>query len=119
MQENIELLTLSLYLQKQKAGLAALGEWKHINCLRPSTRDDIQDDILRKLFDSPKPTKGQEPKTKLQVLLSGIDLENIAAMDEILSLNDVPGGTISFLFEKSSTTVLEGLEDEEMKELGK
>ncbi|KAG5646279.1 hypothetical protein DXG03_003875 [Asterophora parasitica] len=97
------------YLQKQKAGLAALGEWKHINCLRASSREDIEDNVLRKLIDyhkTPAQDKAsQQPTTQLDKLLS-VDLETIAAMDKILTVHDVPGGTISYLFQKSSTTTL-------------
>ncbi|KAF5385986.1 hypothetical protein D9615_002412 [Tricholomella constricta] len=97
------------YLQKKKAGLAALGHWKHINCLRPSARDDIQDDVLRKLIDVYEtPTKEdllQQPKSQLHMLLS-VDLQTVAAKE--LTVQDVPGGTISYLFQKSSITTLEG-----------
>ncbi|KAF9467257.1 SNF2 family N-terminal domain-containing protein [Collybia nuda] len=100
------------YLQKKKAGLAALGEWRHINCLRPSARDDIQDDLLRKLFVPSQPIAKEKPKTQLETLLSGVDLDNVTSMDDVLPLSDVPGGTVSFLFQKSSTTMLELLEKE-------
>ncbi|KAF8070293.1 P-loop containing nucleoside triphosphate hydrolase protein [Lyophyllum atratum] len=99
------------YLQKKKDGLAALGEWKHINCLRPSTRDDIQDDILRKLIDFHKtPAKDSilpSPKSRLDRLLSAVDLQNVTAASRVLTVHDVPGGTISYLFQKSSTTAFE------------
>jgi DNA repair and recombination protein RAD54B len=93
-------------LQKKKAGLAALGEWTHINCLRSTARDDIQDDILRKLIQSTDPTRkpSKQPKSRLDSLLSAIDLENIVAKDEVWTVRDVPGGTVSFLFEKTSLT---------------
>ena len=41
--------------------------------------------------------------------MSAVDLDNIVAMDETkqtLSVRDVPGGTISFLFEKTSISTL-------------
>lgn len=40
-----------------------------------------------------------------------MDLDNVTARDEVLLVNDMPGGTVSFLFEKSSTTVLDILGD--------
>ncbi|KII92162.1 hypothetical protein PLICRDRAFT_50591 [Plicaturopsis crispa FD-325 SS-3] len=97
------------YLKKKKEALAALGEWNHISCLRPSARDDIHDDILRKLIYVPKPTVKEkapvEHKSRAAKLLAEIDLENVAAMEEenaVLGVKDVPGGTVCFLFEKGS-----------------
>ncbi|GLB37249.1 putative SNF2 family N-terminal domain containing protein [Lyophyllum shimeji] len=101
------------YLQKKKAGLAALGEWKHINCLRPFSRYDIQDDILRKLIDCHGPpgtdTTVSQPKSQLDKLLA-IDLENLAAGSRVLTVRDVPGGTISYVFQKSSSSTIPGAE---------
>ncbi|KAH7888361.1 P-loop containing nucleoside triphosphate hydrolase protein [Phlebopus sp. FC_14] len=98
-------------LKKKKAQLAALGEWTHINCLRSLAREDIHDDVLRRLlYFSEIPEEDDvitESKSRLNSLLSAVDLDNIAAMDDtklLLSVRDVPGGTISFLFEKTSTS---------------
>lgn len=93
--------------------MAALGQWKHINCLRTNARDDIQDDILRKLVqvvDSPKKA-GTEQKSQLETLLSAVDLDTVASMDEMLTVRDVPGGSICFLFEKTSAVALDGEAD--------
>jgi DNA repair and recombination protein RAD54B len=113
------------YLKRKKAELAALGEWTHIDCLRRNARDDVHDDILRKLIlepeseiakndkaDPPRP----QPKSRLDSLLSAIDMENISGLDDDaprLSVHDVPGGTVSFLFEKSSKSAIVPEEDEE------
>ncbi|KAG6878549.1 hypothetical protein C0993_004448 [Termitomyces sp. T159_Od127] len=114
-----------MYLQKKKAGLAALGEWKHINCLRPITKDDIQDDALRKLIDIHGPSTTNDtfvPKSRVDTILDAIDLQNIAAWDKCLTTHDVPGGTISYIFQKSSTTTLtpkeQGQEEEALVEAG-
>lgn len=51
-----------------------------------------------------------QPKSRLDLLMSAAELDNITAMDEAtqpLSVCDVPGGTISFLFEKTSVSTLE------------
>ncbi|OAX36093.1 hypothetical protein K503DRAFT_721959 [Rhizopogon vinicolor AM-OR11-026] len=99
------------YMKKKQAELASLGEWTHINCLRCLTSDNIHDDILRHLVPStnePEETVSR-PKSRIDSLLSAVDLDNIAAMDEAtqtLSVRDVPGGTISFLFEKTSVSTL-------------
>ncbi|KAG5636358.1 hypothetical protein H0H81_008306 [Sphagnurus paluster] len=104
------------YMQRKKVGLAALGEWKHINCLRASSRDDIQDDILRRLIDyhelSTKEDAPQNPKSRIDSLLSAVDLHNIVAMDKVFTVKDVPGGSVSYLFEKSSTSCLDEVVDE-------
>ncbi|KAJ7188473.1 SNF2 family N-terminal domain-containing protein [Mycena filopes] len=91
------------YLAKKRAGLAALGQWKHINCLLPTARDDIQDHILRKLVFLPEPDKKESTKPQSQ-LLAALDA---AAALAALTVSDLPGGSVSFLFEKSSTVALE------------
>ncbi|KAG0704667.1 P-loop containing nucleoside triphosphate hydrolase protein [Suillus ampliporus] len=107
------------YMKKKQAELASLGEWTHINCLRSLTSDNIRDDILRHLMlpsASERKDDPAQPKSRLDSLLSAVDLDNIAAMDEAtqtLSVHDVPGGTISFLFEKTSVSTLEENDVEE------
>jgi DNA repair and recombination protein RAD54B len=98
------------YLQKKKAGLAALGEWTHINCLRPSVGSHIQDDILRKIVSNGNNSKAGN--TQLETILSAVDIEAIRATDKQRSVRDVSGGTISFLFEKCSKTVLANSDNE-------
>ncbi|KAH0589307.1 hypothetical protein H2248_005069 [Termitomyces sp. 'cryptogamus'] len=95
------------YLQKKKAGLAALGEWKHINCLRPSTQDVIHDDALRKLIHFHDSSTNDTSLTKSRIdMLDSIDLQNITALDKCLTTHEVPGGTVSYIFQKSSTVTL-------------
>lgn len=102
------------YLQKKKAGLAALGEWTHINCLTPSGGSHIQDGILRKIVSiSTHGTSAKAGGRQLETILSSIDIDAIHAMDKQRSVCDVPGGTVSFLFEKCSKTVLVNSEDED------
>ncbi|KAJ7124910.1 SNF2 family N-terminal domain-containing protein [Mycena epipterygia] len=91
------------YLEKKRAGLAALGQWKHINCLLPTARDDIQDHILHKLVFLPEQEKRAASKPQSQLLAA---LDAAAAMS-VLTVADIPGGSVSFLFEKSSTVELE------------
>lgn len=101
------------YLQKKKADLAALGEWTHINCLKPSIATHIQDDILRKIVSiSTNGTSSKAGNTELETISSAVDIEAIRAMDKQQSIRDVPGGTISFLFEKCSKTVLDNSDGE-------
>jgi len=115
------------YLKKKKAELAALGEWTHIDCLRLNAQDDVHDVILRKLIFKPQDDVAEKntespqspqalPKSRIDSLLSAIDLENLSGFDEDsprLSVHDVPGGTVSFLFEKSSKSAIVAEEDEE------
>lgn len=90
------------YLQKKKAGLAALGEWTHINCLKPSGGDVIQDDILRRIVETSKDTL---PGISAPLRRSGDD-EAEAPTGTAGSIRDIPGGTISYVFEKTAKTVL-------------
>lgn len=101
------------YMKKKQAGLASLGEWTHINCLRRLTSDNVHDVILRHLILPSVKDDNEDlaqPKSRLDSLLSAVDLDNITAMGGMtqpLSVRDVPGGTISFLFEKTSVSTLE------------
>ncbi|KAF8170206.1 SNF2 family N-terminal domain-containing protein [Mycena galopus ATCC 62051] len=87
------------YLEKKRAGLAALGQWKHINCLLPTAQDDIHDIILRKLLFVPKADK--KPQSQLLAVLDA------AALMASLTVSDLPGGSVSFLFEKSTSTTVD------------
>jgi len=99
-------------LRKKRAELAALGEWTHINGLRRHVRHDVHDDVLRRIlyFAGDDDMDQVNPQSRLDSLLTLVDLENVAAMDEkhsLPSVRDVPGGTVCFLFEKISTSSLD------------
>ncbi|EIW82890.1 hypothetical protein CONPUDRAFT_101343 [Coniophora puteana RWD-64-598 SS2] len=104
------------YLNKKKAELAALGEWTHINCLRPRMKEDILDDVLHGLLYQVKESNDQsvpaaQPNSRLDSLLSAVQLDNLGAMDNLqIPVRDVPGGTISFLFEKTTKSQMEDVE---------
>ncbi|KAF9071019.1 SNF2 family N-terminal domain-containing protein [Rhodocollybia butyracea] len=89
------------YLDKKKSSLAALEEWKHINCLKPSAVEDVKDELLRNmLYVKPKEESSYLAKTKTEQILAAIDLDNLAER-EGTTPRTVPGGTVSFLFERS------------------
>lgn len=105
-------------MEKKKAELASLSEWKHINCLKASASDEVLDDVLRVILHD----CGPKPKTSLASfqgestmdrLLEAADLDNIQALDKALGVGDVPGGTVSFLFERGSTNDAEEKEAED------
>lgn len=61
-------------------------------------------------------------RPRASTLLDAVDLDNVLAMpvDDEDKLRDVPGGTLSFLFQKDSTIIteeegtgIEGYEDED------
>jgi DNA repair and recombination protein RAD54B len=106
------------YLKKKKAELAALGEWTHINCLRPDASERVHDDILRSLLFRSSPSHNQHvdpvdgsSKSRILSLLDAVDLDNIPR-PENLTIKDVPGGTVSFLFEKGTPMSRDEVEDE-------
>uniref|UniRef100_A0A0W0FFX5 Uncharacterized protein n=1 Tax=Moniliophthora roreri TaxID=221103 RepID=A0A0W0FFX5_MONRR len=90
------------YLERKKASLASLDEWKHVNCLRSDSRDEIQDEILADLLY----TREIDPADDYShPLLEAVDLERRERIEKTkrpLTVRDVPGGTVSFIFEKSS-----------------
>lgn len=112
---QINVLMASKYSRKKKAGLAALGEWKHINCLRSTARGDVQDDILRKLLHTCATAEDAQPSVPDRPLLDCplpvADLEKVAST--VWTVRDVPGGTVSFLFERSSVALALGIHDNE------
>ncbi|KAI9442270.1 SNF2 family N-terminal domain-containing protein [Lactarius indigo] len=105
------------YLKKKKAELAALGEWTHINCLKPDASERVQDQILCGLLPRlPSPQipqvahSGESSKSRISALLDAVDLDNVSRLGSEPEIDDVPGGTISFLFEKG--TSMAGDEDD-------
>jgi hypothetical protein len=64
--------------------------------------------FLRKIVSISTDGIGSEVgNTQLEAILSAVDIDAIRALDKERSvLDEVPGGTISFLFEKCSETVL-------------
>jgi len=106
---------------KKKAQLASLGEWTHISGLVRNARRQVKDDILGMLLhkfedDDANDTNRSQSKSRLQNLLEAADIDNvstaeIAKKNRGVSIHDVPGGTISFLFERCSNKKVEDEED--------
>jgi DNA repair and recombination protein RAD54B len=89
---------------RKKAQLAALGEWTHINGLRRGARDGVQDDILQSLMYEFGP-KQPQPSSLDALLAIGLATATSSFDSSEMPVNRVPGGTISFIFEKFSTTI--------------
>ncbi|KAF9653003.1 hypothetical protein BDM02DRAFT_3266009 [Thelephora ganbajun] len=85
------------YALRKKAQLAALGEWTHINGLRRGSRDRVQDEVLQSLMYGFDPERSQQSRSDA---LSAID----SSTTEI-PVDQVPGGTVSFIFERFSATI--------------
>ena len=97
------------YLKKKKTELAALGEWTHINCLRPDASERVHDDILRGLLSRSSSSHKQQvdlvhgsSKSRILSLLDAVGLDDISRLEDSTK-KDVPGGTVSFLFEKGTS----------------
>lgn len=87
---------------KKEAALVVLKNWSHVNCLAASARDLVQDDILQQVLyveDSLTPA-AQETNQESKSLLSAINLEQLSVSAR--SIQEVPGGTITFMFKKTS-----------------
>jgi DNA repair and recombination protein RAD54B len=97
---------------KKKAQLASLGEWTHINGLERSAHGQVKDEILGHMLH--KFESAEEENMSLDVKPSKSRLENLLDISNVsstaepeaqehgLSVHDVPGGTISFIFERFS-----------------
>ncbi|KAI0750810.1 P-loop containing nucleoside triphosphate hydrolase protein [Daedaleopsis nitida] len=93
------------YLKQKRAQLAALGEWTHINCLRPGAADRVEDDMLTHLIYSPDGNDKEvsaPPQSLSEKLFEAAD--KILSEGEYFSRDKVPGGSISFLFQRSTTS---------------
>ncbi|KAI0700892.1 P-loop containing nucleoside triphosphate hydrolase protein [Cytidiella melzeri] len=102
------------YLKQKKAQLAALGKWKHVHCLKANAREQIQDRILQKLVYVP-PEELEDGndlssrETGKTSLLDAVDLEKMLRETRPpLAIDEVPGGSVSFLFERTSEKPVEG-----------
>ena len=103
-------------MKQKKAQLASLGEWKHINCLQPSARGQIHDSILQKLLYT-----GQTPRRR-QSAPGDQDRDSIGLESQIeecsntYKVTDVPGGSVSFLFERGTKSAADNGEEEPLSE---
>lgn len=108
---DIDCISKRQYRKQKKAQLAALGQWAHINCLEPGARTKIRDELLSQiLFVTEQEKRGPAAgQSRLNTLFEAVDLENVLAESAkgALSVDQVPGGTVSFLFERSSTKALD------------
>lgn len=76
---------------------------------------EVHDEVLRGLLfvkerAGTDAKQENSEKNRLDRLLSATDLDTVAAMEaesKPLMVNDVPGGTISFIFQRSSLVVEE------------
>lgn len=96
------------YLQKKKAALASLSEWNHVNCLRASAAELVQDDVLRKIIESSTVNDNTNldheiDRSRLDIILTGTDIDTIQATTNA----NISSGTVSFLFEKHTNSSLE------------
>ena len=95
-----------------------MGEWTHINCLKPDASERVHDQILCGLLPRSQTPRiqqdvhsGESSKNRISALLDAVDLNNVSRLSSDLEIDDIPGGTISFLFEKGTSMV--GDKDEE------
>ncbi|RPD67158.1 hypothetical protein L226DRAFT_549783 [Lentinus tigrinus ALCF2SS1-7] len=106
------------YLKQKRAQLAALGEWTHINCLQAGAVDRVEDDMLTHLIYSPEEdTKetSSAPRSLSEKLLDAAD--RIMSEEQVFMRDNVPGGSISFLFERSTKSSMDDDDDKEQEAL--
>jgi DNA repair and recombination protein RAD54B len=116
---------MAQYAKRKKSGLASLGQWRHIDGLRPTARENVRDAVLRKLLHVPKPAQDKRAtaRTNSTSLLDAIDLDSVLAMDgevdsSAVDVRSLSGGTISFLFEKGTEVAIEPESDDEPDDEG-
>ncbi|KAG8908022.1 helicase [Tulasnella sp. 403] len=95
-------------LRKQKkTGLASLQDWVHVNCLEDSPQEYIQDTLLQRLLHSPgKDVKQRQEDSDEDVFDEDVDV-NTSSKSRAVDVHRLPGGTMTFLFEKKSKNALD------------
>jgi DNA repair and recombination protein RAD54B len=105
--KSAELTPFLQLAKKKKVELASLGEWTHINCLDSSAQEKIFDEILQDVIAATSSNntvdQGVPMEPPSDVLPDGVsgNARTTKAMEE------VPGGTITFVFEKASSSITE------------
>lgn len=97
-------------MKQKRAQLAALGEWTHIDCLKRGAHERIQDEILASLLFASERDKAEDTgsRSNTQSLLDAVDLDKILNESRpAFNVREVPGGTVSFLFERGSNSSIE------------
>ncbi|KAG8756642.1 helicase [Serendipita sp. 396] len=89
-------------IRKKHEALSSLAEWTHVNCMRQSAVSLIQDRLLRSLVHTPR---GGESKSLDDEFFWDVD-EKGPSEEEETPVRDVPGGTMTFIFERVSKTGL-------------
>lgn len=90
-----------------------MGQWKHIHCLRRRAREQIGDEILKSLvYVPPDEEESDDDEEEFQSgngnasassLLDALDLRKVLKETRpALAIDRVPGGSVSFLFERTS-----------------
>ncbi|KIM23797.1 hypothetical protein M408DRAFT_332159 [Serendipita vermifera MAFF 305830] len=89
-------------MRKRREALSSLAQWTHINCMKPTAKHRIQDTVLRGLLH---PSQGDANAdlngTDEEALDDGSEQDMTSRMPE-LNVRDVPGGTVTFTFERFS-----------------
>ena len=99
-----QLLTILKEMRKKRDALSSLADWAHINCMKSTARDLIQDNVLRGLVYSPRGVDSSPPIDEDEHLWNDID-DDTPPVQPDLDVKDVPGGTITYVFERFSTNL--------------
>ncbi|KAG9055465.1 helicase [Serendipita sp. 407] len=90
-------------IRKKQEALSSLAGWTHVNCMRQSAVSLIQDRLLRSLVHTPR---GGESKSLDDEFFWDVDEKGPSEEEEETPVRDVPGGTMTFIFERVSKTGL-------------
>lgn len=80
-----------------------MGQWKHLNCSKPSGRDSVQDGILRRICSPAEIASKCGQSNQLNGLISLVDVQ----VEDPASTQTFSGGSVSFVFERCSTANVE------------
>ncbi|KAG9010829.1 helicase [Tulasnella sp. JGI-2019a] len=97
--------------KKKRGDLAALEDWSHVDCLQSSAQEYIKDALLQRLLHDPKSSSinGADSEPEVDVCSDDDSIQHGASMlgsrkkaSSSDSMQDLPGGTITFIFERKT-----------------
>lgn len=95
------LLTFFKEMRKKREALSSLAAWTHINCMKATAKSRIQDAVLRGLLHC---ANTDVTRSDEESLWDELDDDKRREIPE-LNVKDVPGGTVTFAFERLSMNV--------------
>jgi DNA repair and recombination protein RAD54B len=100
-------------MRQRREALSSLSEWRHIDCTMSSAKGLLQDNVLRALVVNPNGTAigNRTSPEDPDGLWDGFGYDDSTedgtlTKSNVISVGDLPGGSVTFAFERVSKTDL-------------